>query len=241
MRTTARLVAAAAALALATSAHALVVFDPTNYSQTLLTASRSLEQVNNQIKSLQNEAQSLLNQAKNLASLDYSALGALEKSLSKTNALIAKAQGLSFEVETMEHRFEQLYPEHSVESVSQDQMLEDARQRWIEARSAFETTMRMQAEVSSNLTADEGILSELVDRSQSATGILQATQATNQLLALQARQAIDASRLKLAQDRAVASEQARALAEEERAREMRRRFHGNGSSYQPAPVRMFPE
>ena len=39
-------------------AHAagLVVFDPSNYSQTLLTAARTLQQINNQIQSLQNEA-----------------------------------------------------------------------------------------------------------------------------------------------------------------------------------------
>ena len=45
------------------------VFDPSNYSQNLLTAARTLEQVNNQILSLQNEAQMLINQARNLTSL----------------------------------------------------------------------------------------------------------------------------------------------------------------------------
>ena len=51
-------------------AHAqLLVFDPTNYSQNVLTAARALEQVNNQIQSLENEAKMLTNQAKNLASL----------------------------------------------------------------------------------------------------------------------------------------------------------------------------
>jgi P-type conjugative transfer protein TrbJ len=34
----------------------MTVFDPSNYSQNLLTAARTLEQVNNQIQSLQNEA-----------------------------------------------------------------------------------------------------------------------------------------------------------------------------------------
>ena len=42
------------------------VFDPSNYTQNLLTAARTLQQVNNQIRSLQNEATMLLNQAKNL-------------------------------------------------------------------------------------------------------------------------------------------------------------------------------
>ena len=33
-----------------------VVYDPTNFSQNVLTAARSLQQINNQIQSLQNEA-----------------------------------------------------------------------------------------------------------------------------------------------------------------------------------------
>src|SRR3546814_12374783 len=43
------------------------VFDPSNYSQNILTAARTLQQVNNQIRMLQNQAQNLTNQARNLA------------------------------------------------------------------------------------------------------------------------------------------------------------------------------
>ncbi|MEZ0497321.1 hypothetical protein ACAX61_13605 [Sphingomonas sp. IW22] len=40
-----------------TPAHTqLLVFDPSNYSQNLLTAARTLTQINNQIQSLQNQA-----------------------------------------------------------------------------------------------------------------------------------------------------------------------------------------
>ena len=52
------------------------VFDFNNYSQNVLTAARTLQQVNNGIQSLQNEAMSLLNQARNLASLPYLVVGA---------------------------------------------------------------------------------------------------------------------------------------------------------------------
>src|SRR3546814_6251044 len=41
----------------------IVVFDPSNYGQNILTAARTLEQINNQIRMLQNQAQSLINQA----------------------------------------------------------------------------------------------------------------------------------------------------------------------------------
>jgi len=43
------------------------------YSQNLLTASRTLQQINNQFRSLQNQAQMLANQARNLSHFDFPA------------------------------------------------------------------------------------------------------------------------------------------------------------------------
>ncbi|MFX6830774.1 P-type conjugative transfer protein TrbJ, partial [Acinetobacter baumannii] len=62
----------------------LIVFDPNNYAQNVLTAARTLQQINNQIVSLQNQAQMLVNQARNLASLPYSSLQQLEQSIQRT-------------------------------------------------------------------------------------------------------------------------------------------------------------
>ena len=54
-------------LALATAvtgSHAQwIVYDPTNFSQNVLTAARELQQVNNEIQSLENQATMLINQA----------------------------------------------------------------------------------------------------------------------------------------------------------------------------------
>ena len=55
----------------------VITFDPSNYGKNLLTAARSLQQINNQVRSLENQAQSLLNQAKNLTSLPTSVVGQL--------------------------------------------------------------------------------------------------------------------------------------------------------------------
>ena len=73
---------------LATPAHAIIVFDPSNYAQNVLTAARSLQQITNQITSLQNEAQMLINQARNLASLPYSSLQQLQQSVQRTQQLM---------------------------------------------------------------------------------------------------------------------------------------------------------
>ena len=60
------------------------MFDPTNYSQNVLTAARTLQEVNNQIQSLENQARMLVNQAKNLENLPYSSLTQLQQSISQT-------------------------------------------------------------------------------------------------------------------------------------------------------------
>ena len=46
-----------------------IVYDPSNYAQNVLTAARTLEQINNEIRMLQNQATSLINEARNLQSL----------------------------------------------------------------------------------------------------------------------------------------------------------------------------
>ena len=56
-----------------------IVYDPTNYAQNVLTAARSLQQINNQIQQIQNQATSLINEARNLASLPFSSLQQLQQ------------------------------------------------------------------------------------------------------------------------------------------------------------------
>ena len=236
------LLAAAAALltGLAPGAHAQwVVIDPTNLAQNILTAANTLEQINNQIKQLQNQAQSLTNQAKNLTGLDFSALNELRAALSATNQLIRQAQGLAFNVQQMETQFRDLYPESFSASVTNAQMVLDARRRWTNSLEALRTATQVQSQAVQNFAADEQALTDLVNRSQSAVGALQAMQATNQLLALQSRQAIQAQQLQLTQDRAIALEQARQVAVHERAKEVRRRFMGSGTPYTPYTVNFY--
>ncbi|HGW5374914.1 TPA: P-type conjugative transfer protein TrbJ [Pseudomonas aeruginosa] len=210
---------------------ALTVFDPTNLVQNKLTAIRTLEQINNQVRQLQNEAQMLVNQAKNLAKLDFNVVNQLRSTLATTERLIDEARGLAFEVQKMDRDFSRLYPEQYKETVSRNQMLKDARERWKNSLDGLQTSMRMQAQVTQSLRQEENILTDLVSKSQSATGALQATQATNQLLALQAKQAIQAQQLQITQDRAAALELARQAAAVEQGREITRRFLGSGAQY----------
>ena len=90
----------------------ITVWDPTNYTQNVLQAARSLQQVTNQITSLQNEAQMLMNQARNLASLPSSVVNQLRANLATTERLIAQARGLAYDVTNLDREFARLYPEH---------------------------------------------------------------------------------------------------------------------------------
>jgi len=217
-------------------ASAITVFDPSNFVQNTLTAVRTLQQINNQIQQLQNEATMLINHARNLAKLDFNIVNQLRSTLATTERLIAEAQGLAYDVANMDREFARLYPDQYDASISGERMAQDARERWQHTLDGLHTAMRMQAQVSNNLAQDESALSDLVNQSQSAEGALQAMQATNQLLALQAKQSIQAQQLQITQDRAASLELARQAAATERAREVRRRFLGTGTPYTPHRV-----
>ena len=160
---TALAVASVLAFGAAQPAHALfgigdIVLDPTNLVQNTLTAVRTMEQINNQIKQLQNEAQMLINQARNLASLPSSVVGRLRSNLATTQRLIAQAKGLAYDVANMDKEFARLYPEQYAATVSGDRMFRDAQERWKHTLNGLQTAMRMQAQVSQNLSEDEGVL-----------------------------------------------------------------------------------
>lgn len=212
------------------------VIDPANLVQNILTATRTLTQIQNQVRQLQNETTMLSNDALNLRSLDFNALARLQATLATTDELLNAAQGLALDVTRVRQEFAQLYPEAYGDLVPAMQMWEDTRARWQRSRDALATTIQLQAQARTNIRHDVSVLADLVARSQAAAGALQASQATNQLLALAARQAIQSQQLALVQDRAAALEQARTVAAETRAREVRRRFQSDGPRYTPQTV-----
>ncbi|RUW54587.1 P-type conjugative transfer protein TrbJ [Mesorhizobium sp. M1A.F.Ca.ET.072.01.1.1] len=221
-----------------TSAYAFIVFDPSNYAQNVLTAARSLQQITNQITSLQNEAQMLINQARNLASLPFSSLQHLQQSVQRTQQLLGQAQNIAFDVQQIDKMFQQKYANVSL-SASDQELVTDARSRWQNTVGSLQDAMRVQAGVVGNIEANRVQMSALVGASQSATGALQATQAGNQLLALQAQQLSDLTAVVSANGRAQALSEAERAAAAEQGREQRRRFIAPGSGYQAGDAKMF--
>ena len=231
--------AASLSLGLAVPAHAQwTVFDPTNYTQNVLTAARELQQINHQITQIQNQAQSLINQARNLANLPYSSLQQLQQSITRTQQLLAQAQGIAFNVQQIDHAFQTSYAPAST-TASSASLIQGAQQRWQQSVQALQDAMRTQATVVGNLPTNATQMSALVTSSQSATGALQAAQAGNQLLALQAQQLADLTAAVAAQGRAQALDSAQRQAAASQGQEQLRRFLQTPTGYQPSSVTMF--
>lgn len=215
-----------------------IVFDPSNYAQNVLTAARTLEQINHQITSLQNEAIMLINQARNLASLPFSSLQTLQQNVQRTQQLLSQAQNIAFDVQRIDQVFQEQYGSVSMSATDQ-QLVTGARSRWQNTVGGLQDAMRVQAGVVGNIDTNRTQMSELVSQSQGATGALQATQAGNQLLALQSQQLSDLVALLAANGRSGALTEAERTAAAEQGREQRRRFLTPGSGYQPGNVQMF--
>lgn len=198
---------AAAPLAPNVARAQFTVFDPTNYAQNVLQAARALQTINNQISALQNQAQMLIGQAKSLASLPYSSLAVLQTQLDRTRELLGQAQGLAYDVTQIREAFRTQYGTVDL-STTDAALTQRADIRWGAAVAGFQDALKVQAGVVGGMGASRDQLTALVGQSQGAVGGLQAAQAGNQLLALQAQQLADLLALSAAQGRAEALEAA---------------------------------
>jgi len=215
-----------------------IVYDPSNYAQNVLTAARTLEQINNQIRQLQNQATSLINEARNLASLPTSILDPLQQQIRQTQQLLAQAQRISFDVQQIEREFTRQYSAQSLTG-SQREMVQGAEERWKNSVAAFEDALKVQAGAVSNIEGARSAVQTIVTASQSATGALQAAQAGNQLLALQSQQLADLTATVASLGRAQSLDAANAATAKAQAREQLRRFLAPGRGYVPTTAQMF--
>ncbi len=229
---------AAATLALAPiqNAHAIfgigdIVYDPANHAENILTAARTLIQINNQVRQLTNEAQMLINQTQNLANLPLSIATDLQTSLRQVDSLIQNAQGLAYQVTAIDSEYRRLFPEQYASAVSTSRIIQDAQEAWVLARKGFKHSLEVQAEVVGQVRTDAVVLNRLVAESQGAVGNLQVAQAGNQLTALAAKQSMQLQTLVAASARADALESARGIAAREQGRARFTRFLGDRSAY----------
>jgi P-type conjugative transfer protein TrbJ len=211
----------------------MTVFDPNNYAQNLLIASRTLQQITNQIRQLQNEATMLQNMATELQHLNFSSLTQMTSSLQQISTLMNQAAGIgAFNPAATGTSFTTTFP-MSYGGITTSQLNANAQTRWTNSLNAFRQTMQVQSQVVTNVQADAALLSALVNQSQGAAGSLQAQQAANQLIALSAKQQFQIQSMLAAQYRATAVDQASQAQAQAAARAATLQFLGSGVAYTP--------
>lgn len=203
-----------------------IVYDPANFKQNFYTAVRSHTQIIRQAAQLRNEAQMLINQAKHLSKLDVNAAAELNRILNEIAYLNAQAENVAYEVNRTRQLVKTHYPE-SYEGMSDDELLKRADEQWQMSRRAYNASMVMQSKMVESLEQDRLLMSQLVNKSHAAKGGLEATQSTNQLIALLIKQSMQAQQMQITQSRADSVEAARRLAIEEESRVRLKRFMGS--------------
>jgi P-type conjugative transfer protein TrbJ len=241
-RLRAALAAGVALVTLATAsvpAHAQwIVYDPTNFSQNVLTAARELQQINNQIQQIENQTQSLINQAKNLASLPYSLVSTITSQIQRTEQLLAQAQRIAYSVASINQAFTTSYGAINL-NLSQQQMIAQAQQRWQNSVAGLQDALKTQATVVGNITTNRTTVTSLGASSQSATGAMQAAQVNNQLLVQISQQLSDLIALQSANGRAEALVAAAKATDQNQSATEFTNFLNYGAGYQPGSAQMF--
>ncbi len=216
-----------------TASAQLTVYDPANYVQNVLTAARTLQQVNNQIQALQNQATMLQNMARQLKSLDYSSLSSITTALKRIDGLMGQAQGMAFTLTSTQGVMASVFPSVLAADATTGQRLLDAQAQAKLALDGYRQALQVQAQVVENVQADGDLISTLVGQSQGASGQLQAQQAANQLQALAVKQDQQLQTLIAAQYRADALERARQAQVLQSGQLATRQFIGSASAYTP--------
>jgi P-type conjugative transfer protein TrbJ len=222
------IVAALTLLGAPAPAQAMTVFDPTNYAQNILQASRALDQIHNQIQQIEQQAQML---AQNPLQLSPQ----LTQSISDARQLFSTAQGLTFEVDHLSDQLKTLYPD-TWSNFDLGQVGAKSDQWLQEDRAALDTAIHAQAQATAALTSTQGQVDRALQSSTVAQGETGAVQASNQLLGIQTAQLAQIQSLLLAQSRMLSDERLEQVARAQRAEAIRAQaFPGNSSpSFTPA-------
>ena len=108
-----------------------------------------------------------------------------------------------------------------------------AKSRWDEAYASFKRAALLQGQVADAVGSDGRLLDDILGRSQSSLGALQASQAGNELTALGVKQALQLQTLIAAQYRAETTDRARSIVAQEEARQRFQQFLGDSRAYTP--------
>ena len=231
-----RLVGAVSALALLTvatafvvprPASAIVVYDPTNHIQNVLTAARALEQIRIQ-------TDQLTAQIRSLAQSPYDHAAQIGEAMRALDELNAQARGLASTVRGLDRQFEDLYP-GNMNARTAMQRLEAASRRIEMSRQTAQDLARTAASVEASRTARTSRMAGAIAASRAAEGETGAIQSSVQALGVLSEQLENLQTLMAAQSRLAAQEAAERAAQREEAIAARRRNWSRTASPPPPP------
>ena len=203
------------------------VFDPWNYRQNILTAVRSLSEVNQQIQQLRNEARVILKMDLDLTQLGSTISPELARTLGEIRLLMNEGNAIRLKVQETNLAMQTLFPDEFAATLTGDDVIRDAKARWDETLAAYKRSATLQAKISETVDQDAALLNTLLERSRAAVGNLQASQTGNELTGLSVKQSLQLQQLMAAQYRAETFERSRKMAAEEEARVRFNTFLGN--------------
>jgi len=161
-----------------------IFYDPTNHSQNILSALRALKSNINEAKAIKNQIKSLANEAENLKKLDFSIVDEFSNQMNDLFEVTGSINGLMQDFNALQDEFENLYPDFTKQDGFDAKELSERAAKWLQAsRENVLGASKTGAKVLEGLPKSQQQLEELVGQSQGAAGILQATQAGNQISA----------------------------------------------------------
>src|ERR1019366_4195179 len=165
----------------------LVVVDPKNLAENVISALQNTQAVMNQITQLAHEVQSLANEAQNLqsmpASVAASVLGQYPSQFGQLVAAMKSIGGIAQNLATLTAQFNATFPNTALaQGPLSNATITTQLNGWLnQSRSVYQGAYNTQAQVMGSLGADSNNIQSLVLQSGASHGALDAIEAGNQI------------------------------------------------------------
>ena len=189
-----------------------VVFDPTNYAKNLMTVLQTAKSNANELIQIENQVKQLANQALNLHKIPMSLLNELQGAIRDYNSILQRAEGISYQLQSASAQWNQMYG-------SAGNVIDGLAAQWNGQVKASAANVAQMSALTDQLQATQARVGTALSLSDAASGNLDVTQATNQLIAIQIQQQAALLDLQAASARAEASFYAKMAADQDAARQ----------------------
>lgn len=205
-------------------------------SREALAYAKQLDQYRTQLTQLNNQIQGLANQARNLASLPTSIIAEYQRVYQGYMQSYQQLKGSMAKLQNLRNDFKNLYPS-SAGSFDSWEKIADMTRQWEERGQAnVEDALYAGASVLDAMDSTNSQFQTAAQASQSAQGILQATQAGNQTNMLVGQELMKLNMQMAIANQAALEEQARQIAAERARRQQLDRVYSGGNAYQKSTV-----